>query len=183
MRSLWIAVALVTLSLIACNGSKTPAPETDAATPTLETVLENALIETSEYAGIIVSESGASEFGYLFNEPSTDFWEPSTDDVSEAEKCIKEYLVSAQDGPASGSYQKEDVAFILENLGEYRRQYVGILVDGEKRIWCNAFYSDTSYLDWERDPVDVDGGGRNYWQIEYVLPSDECINFNVHGES
>lgn len=71
----------------------------------------------------------------------------------------------------------------MENLEEYRRQYLGVVVDGEKRIWVNAFFSDTSFSDWERVPVDVDGGGRNYWQIEYDLLNDECINFSVHGES
>ena len=71
----------------------------------------------------------------------------------------------------------------MNNLGNYRRQYVGIIVDGEKRIWCNSFFSDGSFPDWERVPVDVDGGGKHFWQIEYDLLKDECMNFYVHGES
>lgn len=172
MRLPRIAVPIAALSLIACNGPKTTASGMGP---------ENTLIETSEYTGIIISESGASEFGYLFSEAPTDFWEPSTDDISRAEKRIRGFLVSVQDSPTSGSYQKEDAALILENLGKYRRQYVGIVVDGEKRIWCNAFYSDVSSPNWRRLPVDVDGGGKNFWQIECVLLRDECVNFTVHG--
>lgn len=141
----------------------------------------NDLIETPEYTGVIVSEHGASEFGYLLDGASTEFWEPSSDDVSSAEKCIRQLLASLQQDP--GAYRKEDAAFILDNLEQYRRQYVGIVVDGEKRIWCNAFLDHDSFPNWERVPVDVDGGGNHYWQIEYVLPMDECIKFHIHGES
>jgi hypothetical protein len=143
----------------------------------------NILVETPGYTGVIVSENGASEFGYLFDEDSTRFWEPSVDDVSKAEACIRQFLLSLQDDLKLDTYQKEKVAFILQNLEEYRRQYVGIEVDGEKRIWCNAFFRDYSFPNWERVPVDVDDGGNRFWQIEYDVLKDECINFYVHGEA
>lgn len=174
MRFLSLAAIILVLLLVACNGPKDPASETGP---------ENTLVETSEYTGVIISENGASEFSYLLDHASTGFWEPSVADVSKAEKCIRQFLVSLQDNPKLDTYQQENYAFILENLGTYRRQYVGTVVDGEKRIWCNAFFSDDSFPNWQRVPVDVDGGGRHFWQIEYSLPQDECINFYVHGES
>jgi hypothetical protein len=61
--------------------------------------------------------------------------------------------------------------------------YVGVVVDGEKRIWCKMFFSDDSFLEWKRIPVDVDGGGNRFWQIYYIVPKDEGIHFSVHGES
>jgi hypothetical protein len=164
-----IVVALVVaVSLVACNVPATP-------------TLENTLIETSEYTGVLVSRNGALAFGYLFDGASTEFWEPSVDDVSSAEVCIRRFLVSTQTDPKLDAYQKENVTFILENLEEYRRQYVGIVVDGEKRIWCNLFFVDDSFPDWKRVPVDVDDGGNHFWQIEYILPNDDCIHFRVHG--
>jgi hypothetical protein len=45
------------------------------------------------------------------------------------------------------------------------------------------FLSDHSYPDWERVPVYVLDGGKDFWQIEYDLLKDECINFYVHGEA
>jgi hypothetical protein len=153
-----------------------------AVPPTPESP-ENTLIETPEYTGVIVSEAGASEFRYLFEQASTTFWGPSGNDVSKTEECIRQFLVAAQDDPKLDAYQKESAAFILESLAEYRRQYVGILVDGEKRIWCNSFRHDNPRVDWTRIPVDVDGGGPNFWQIEYIVPKDECTGFHVHGQS
>ena len=174
MRFSFLVVTVAALLLIACNGPQ--------ETPT-ETAPENVLVETPEYTGVIVSENGVSEFRYLFDETSTAFWEPSVDDVSSAEKCIRQFLVSAQQNPKLDTYQKQSAAFILENLETYRRQYVGIVVDGEKQIWCNLFFSDDSFPEWKRIPVDVDGGGKHYWQMDYIVPRDECIRFSVHGES
>lgn len=114
---------------------------------------------------------------------SAGFWEPSINDISRAEACIRQYIVSVQDNPKLDTYQREDAAFILKNNKKYWRQYVGIVVDGEKRIWCNSFFSGDSFPDWERVPVDVDGGGKHFWQIEYDLLKDECLNFYVHGDS
>ena len=47
----------------------------------------------------------------------------------------------------------------------------------------DSFFFGDSFPEWKRVPVDVDGGGRSFWQIEYVLLKDECVNFHVHGES
>jgi hypothetical protein len=174
MRFPLIPATIVALSLIACSGPEKPASGMGR---------ENTLIEAPEYTGVIVSENGALEFSYLFDKASTKFWEPSTDDISRAEKCTRQFLVSVHRDPKLDAYQKENVAFILENLEKYRRQYVGIVVDGEKRIWCNSFLSEDSFPEWKRVPVDVDGGGRSFWQIEYILLKDECIDFHVHGES
>jgi hypothetical protein len=199
MRFPFIAAAIVALSLIACNlpGGPTPeirpeetpieTPHITESSPSDVTVTpispENILVETSEYTGVIISESGASEFSYLFDQASTEFWEPSITDISRAEECIRQHIVSVRDDPRLDAYQREKAAFILENLAKYRRQYVGIVVDGEKRIWCNSFLSADSFPEWQRVPVDVEDGGRYFWQIEYVLDKDECINFYVHGEA
>ena len=199
MRLPLIAVIVVALALIACNGPSVTTPEigsedTFVETPEVTEPIpsdapmtpkspENTLIETPRYTGVIISEDGASEFSYLFDKASTGFWEPSINDISRAEECIRQHIMSLQDNPKFDTYQKESAAFILNNLEKYRRQYVGIDVDGEKRIWCNLFFSDDSFPDWERVPVDVDDGGKHFWQIEYDLLKDECINFYVHGES
>ena len=199
MRFPLVAATIAVLLLVACNGADRSTPELDpedtptetpevtelapTSTPPAQQGSDNTLIETPTYTGVIISEKGTSEFGYLFVGASTEFWEPSTDDIAGAEECIREFLVSLQDNPQLDTYQQENLAFIVENLEDYLRQYLGVVVDGENRVWVNAFLSDNSFPNWERVPVDVDGGGRYYWQIEYDLLNDECINLHVHGES
>ena len=174
MKAPSIAATILILSLIACNG---------LSEPTSEMETKDLLIETPEYTGVIIPEDAAPEFGFLFDRGLAGFWEPSVNDVSKAEECIRRHLVSEQNSPELDTYQKAKVAFILNNLEKYRRQYVGIVVDGEKRIGCNLFLSDHSHADWERVPVYVIDGGEYFWQIEYDLRDDECINFYVHGEA
>lgn len=197
MRYLCIVATVVALLLIACDGPEKPTAGTGPEDTQIETPeqsksstapapvtrkrLGNTIIETPEYTGVIFSEKRASEFSFILDKAYTEFWEPSISDISRAEKCIRQHLVSVQQDP--DSYQKEHAAYILENLGEYRRQYVGIVVDGEKRIWTNSFYFDDGFQNWEHDPVYVIDGGNHYWQIEYDLLRDECINFHVHGEA
>ena len=174
MRFQFIAATALALSLIACSGSEKS---------TLGTSSENVLVETAEYTGVIFTRDRTSEFSFLFDEASNTFWEPSVDDISRAEGCLKQFLVAAQDNPSLRDYQKEDAAFVLENLTRYRRQYVGIDVDGEKRIWCNLFHFDDPSKDWKRDPVYALDGGRDFWEIAYIPLKDDCTNFYVHGES
>jgi hypothetical protein len=199
VRSPYVAAALVPLLLIACSGAEqtrsgsgpestpieTPEPATSAppGAPKTPKGSENTLIETPDYTGVIFTESRASEFGFLFDEASTSYWEPSIDDVSSAEECIRRFLTSAQQDPTLAPYQRENAAAVLENLEQYRRQYVGIVVDGEKRIWVNSFVREDSTPDWTHAPVYVLDGGKDYWEIEYVPLEDSCINFHVHGEA
>ena len=174
MRSQFIAATIAALSLVACSRSEMPAQRVGGG---------NVLIETPEYTGVIFSKDRASEFSFLFDEASTSYWEPSVDDISRAEECVRQFLVTAEDNPNLRDYQKDDAAFVLENLARYRRQYVGIEVDGEKRIWCNLFQFDDSTKDWRRDLVYVLDGGRDFWEIAYIPLKDECADFYVHGES
>jgi hypothetical protein len=174
MRFPLIAASIVALSLIACSGPEKPGSGMGS---------ENTLIETPEYSGVIFSESRASEFRFLFDEASTGFWEPSIHDISRAEECLTRFLVSVQDDPKLDAYQKENPAYVLRNLGKYRRQYVGIVVDGEKRVWVNSFFSGDSFPNWTHAPVYVLDGGNDFWQIEYIPLKDECLNFYIHGEA
>ena len=136
--SLFVAIVLALL-LVACSGPSESTPEvgpgntesSPTGTPLTPKSPENILVETPEYTGVIISESGASEFGYVFGKAPSGFWEPSIDDVSRAEKCIRQFLESYLQDPNLDIYQREKVAFILENLEQYRRQYVS--ADGYAR--------------------------------------------------
>jgi len=174
MRLPLLAAALAALSLIACSPPEMPGSGTST---------ENILVETDEYTGVIFSEANASEWSFLFSAASTEFWQPSLADVSRAEECFTRFLASAPDDPDLKDYEKADAAFVLENLMAYRRQFVGVVIDGEKRVWCNAFWPRDLFPDWELEPVYVLDGGRDFWEMEYIPATDECTGFHVHGEA
>lgn len=200
MRLAIIAATIVAFALIACNSSEKPTagprpgdtiletPEATESAPigNLLTLgrAKNTLVETPEYTGVIFTRKGAFEFSFLFDPSSMGFWEPSPTDVSRAESCIRQHIESVRDNTEPDAYPQAHATFILENFGQYRRQYVGIIVGDEKRIWVNSFLAeDDSYPDWQQRPVYVLDGGNYYWEIVYVLATDECIDFHVHGEA
>ncbi len=61
-------------------------------------------------------------------------WTPSPSDVARAEKGLRSYLRSL--GGAVHGYERGPV---YRRLGDYGRQYVGVMRNGHRVIWINLF--------------------------------------------
>jgi hypothetical protein len=111
--------------------------------------------------------------------PHRSTWIPTKDQVQNALAKVYEFL----DNPSGVSnWQKKEIAEIKKNLSSYKVQFVGIEIEGEKRIWCNFFSGKGfSFDDWKDNVVIVKDGGFWFWQIEYVEKIGECINFISNG--
>jgi hypothetical protein len=181
--ALLVALALL---LTACNRKSGPIVDVDPL-PTGQSPVpghpENTLVETWDYSGVIFSEEAAANLRFLMRSQPTGYWKPSAEDVALAEKAIQQFLMAAQDDPASDIHPLYHAEYILDNLETYRRQYAGIVVDGEKRIFCSAFTDDGHFDRWMQEPVFVFDGGASFWRIEYIVPQDQCTNFDVNGEA
>jgi hypothetical protein len=173
MRFPLVTVSMVVLLLTACGGpaSRTPGAGADDA----------PAAPGSNH--VIIPADAAAEFKLVFGQTVSGYWEPSSDQIAVAEERINRDLVAAQDDPDPDTYRTQSAAYIVSRLGEYRRQYVGIVVEGSKRIGCNAFISDRAQPEWVRVPILVLDGGADYWQIQYDLVMDACVGFSVHGEA
>ncbi len=101
---------------------------------------------------------------------ATEFWTPTKDDVLTAEDQIEAYL-------------KKDSKFhtpdLWRKLPEYKRQYIGIVVNGHQRIFCNFFC--WSQLPLNEKPVFVFDGGECFFRIQYDLDEKTCYDFNANG--
>ncbi len=105
---------------------------------------------------------------------ATEFWTPTKEEVLKAEEKIEEYLRS---DPAR-------YAELWRKLPNYKRQYVGIIVNGHKRIFCNFFCSKTFFpSEYLSVPLVVDDGGECFFRIEYDLGDKKCYNFNANGNA
>jgi hypothetical protein len=62
---------------------------------------------------------------------------------------------------------------------DYRVQFVGIEVQGQKRIWCN-FFPSKGYENWRSQLVTTKGGGDDFWRITYDIDTDLCRDFNIN---
>jgi hypothetical protein len=109
--------------------------------------------------------------------PYKSTWSPTEEQVQKALLKIYEFI----DNPLGVSdWQKKEIAEIKKNLSTYKVQFVGIEIEGEKRIWCNFFGGD-SFDYWKENVVMVFDGGFWFWQIQYVEKTGECIKFISNG--
>ncbi len=81
------------------------------------------------------------------------FWTPPEQDVLVCDRVLRELLESAVKDPTilfpdlsttsepstsdSVDYQHVELARVVEHYGEYHRQFVGIVIKGERRVLCN----------------------------------------------
>jgi hypothetical protein len=143
--------------------------------------------------GYIVPETYASEHkaDLLASVPGpvkiTGFWTPSEQDVAVADRAFRDLIHAAAKDPtilfpdlAPSSdpaepadpgkadqleQERNELALVSENYDSYRRQYVGIIIDGQELVFCN--YSAGT----KADPAD------DYIFIQKVFLSDGTIHF------
>jgi len=109
-------------------------------------------------------------------------WTPTADQAQKALASIQSFLAK----PATtNEYRLREIKKILANSRNYRVQFIGIIRDGRKIIWCNFFPAagegKDEFRDWRKERVVVDDGGFYYWQIEYDPATDKCSRFYPNG--
>ncbi len=111
-------------------------------------------------AGAAKEQIGASEF--------SGFWTPTAAQIQAAEKRLAGFIKreAIRDKPRSSQ-----ISEVHRRLPEYRRQYVGVISEGQKLILLNAFprsdSSDRYFTSWTRVLVEVSDGGASYWKVFY----------------
>lgn len=109
-------------------------------------------------------------------------WTPTADQTQKALVSVQSFLSK----PATtNAYQLGEIKKILANGKNYRVQFVGMIRDGRKVIWCNFFpaanVGKDEFQDWQKARIMVDDGGYYYWEIEYDPATDKCSSFSSNG--
>ncbi|MEP7015057.1 MAG: hypothetical protein ABI925_06435 [Verrucomicrobiota bacterium] len=103
------------------------------------------------------------------------YWTPSPPEVERVETRLREVLENAAKDPAtlefapattSPKYVSAQIAQILSHYGEYRRQYIGLVIDGKRHIYINSFRSSDA-TDYKKQFIFVPDGGFWFWHIVY----------------
>jgi hypothetical protein len=136
-------------------------------------------VQTDAAEGVIVPEQKGAEFGLLHarNQPPSEYWTPTEQDVLKLEENLAAYLKKAAPERAPNLWTK---------LPDYKRQYVGIVVGGRKRIYanfvCNSAVAE-HFADWKSRPAQMLDGGACYFQVDYDVGSGELSDLQVNGEA
>ena len=129
--------------------------------------------------GVIVPEARAPEFGMLQgrNKPPSEYWTPTAEQVVELESKLSDYLKSTAPARAPELWKK---------LDQYKRQYVGIVVEGRRLIYANFICDGVikeSFRDWKSRPIQVDDGGDCFFEVDYEPATGQFSELMVHGEA
>lgn len=126
---------------------------------------------------VVFSAEQASEQGLgdwlVTNDQSLDYWTPSENDVEALENGLVPYLQSNPESFNGGTP-------VWEQLEEYNRQYIGMILDGKKIVYAN-YFCDSVETDWRKDFVFVMDGGDCFFQFKYDVDSAEFFDLQVNG--
>jgi hypothetical protein len=128
------------------------------------------------------------------------FWTPPEQDVAVADRAFRDLLHSAVKDPtllfpdlppnadpaASDSleHERNELTLVSRNYDSYLRQYVGIIIDGKKLVFCN--YSDGANVDPSTDYIFIHkvfapGGTVHFLQCRFDPESKTCSNVSIIG--
>ena len=85
------------------------------------------------------------------------------------------------------AYLSHEIEGVLDRLGKYRRQYLGITISGgDQRLLINFFPAAEvvppgSFPHWKQQWVTFDRGGNWYWQIVYDVRTGVFSEFRSNG--
>jgi hypothetical protein len=164
------------------------------------------------HSGYIVPESYANEYKaeVMTSIPGLTkfegFWTPTEVDVIVADRAFREMIHAAVKDPtllfpdlapnpdpavpanlaAASELENErnELALVSRNYGGYLRQYVGIIVDGQKLVFCN--YSEGTKVDPSTDYIFIErvfvrDGGIRFLQCRFDPIEKTCSNVSMIG--
>ena len=162
LNMLWLCFLIV--ALVGCSMVST--------SPTA-----NQLVVTDSFEGVIFAGASAKQMDLEaivgFSETIDDYWTPSRDDVLAFEQRLGPYLQQAAPQTDPGA---------LSDLNEYRRQYVGLLVNGQRVIFAN-FFCNGNDTDWQHKIVYPLDGGSCYFEVKYDVETGAFYDLSIHGEA
>lgn len=106
-------------------------------------------------------------------------WIPSEPETSLAIESIYKFL---KDETYSGP-DNEQRKIILNQISDYKVQFVGIITNGRKIIHCNFFPKGEDFKYANKEYVFVFDGGTSFWRIDYDIENNACLNFEVNGKA
>ncbi len=149
------------------------------------------LISTKDFEGTIIQENylidiSPDNSGNLRREPiewinlsGVHKWTPTEKIIFDFETSLSGILTSYK---PKDDYEKSDVEYILEDLVNYKRQYIGFLDSlNNQCLWINFYKSNVRLKEPDKRIATVFGGGANYFTLWINLTDKKIIGLVING--
>jgi hypothetical protein len=128
-------------------------------------------------AEAVIIPASAAEREKIWPRKDTRYWTPTFSDVQTVEAQLSPFFKAEE---IRNREFRGHIAEIQKGLRKSRRQYVGLVIHGEKQILVNAFPKDQT-LPWKRQFIEVSDGGARYWSVRYDLKLRAFQNLLFNG--
>lgn len=128
-------------------------------------------------ADVSVATPGKNRLEYIvpaeraapfYEATSERFWTPSVATVDALRPKLARFLKTQKD---------------VQELNQYARRYLGVMVKGRKRIWIYGFNAnDLKSYRIDDAGTDVDDGGCGYWRVYFDVATGKFSGFGCNGE-
>jgi len=141
---------------------------------------------------IIPAEAGPSCGIYVDGKPCAKFWTPTVEDAKSADAAVWKFVAeknqrNKNDLNLSNTDKRnsKELPKIETNEPKYGRQFVGVIFEGKKYIYCNFFSVDvlTDQKAAATYFFQVYDGGYWFWQIYYSPDTKSCFGLKINGEA
>lgn len=110
----------------------------------------------------------------------------SADEIREVENILHEAIEDYNREPyllrAHPEYNLDKSRFVIDP-SSYKRQFVPVLnAKGEKEVWVNCFCED-NFDDWRKEVVQVEDGGKCFFNVKINLSKKTWYDLRVNGEA
>ena len=106
-------------------------------------------------------------------------WTPNENDIFYFEDSLKKMLTKFQ---PEDEYEKEGITYILSELVNYKRQYIGFVDSlNNECLWIKFYLSDQRLNQPDKTIIEVFGGGANFFTLWVNLSNYTIIGLVING--
>jgi hypothetical protein len=125
---------------------------------------DSTFINDSSYC---IFPANERKFKFEFNN-KTEYWTPTLQDIKGIEPVILNYL--SKEGNQ-----------VYKKIGNYKRQYVGIIINKQRILYVNFFCGDEPHF--RTKEIFVKDGGDCFFQIKINMINRKGIYLNINGNA
>jgi hypothetical protein len=106
-------------------------------------------------------------------------WTPTPKVIVDFEQSLLSILGNYQ---PKNDYQKSNIDYILNELENYNRQYIGFIDSiNNKCLYINFYKSEKKLIEPDNNIIMVLGGGANYFSLWFNLTEKKVIELIING--
>ena len=143
--------------------------KTQILTVLLVGLLAGCATRKGDTEDMIISSDKADFAAQALGQKGLMFWTPSKSDVAETLPKILAFL-------------REEAPSLAGQFGQYRRQFIGIIVEGRKQLYCSFFRLDARRAGGRARAAGAAGAGPSAFQLTYDLETRQCVDLRIRGE-